>query len=176
MSKKIVDPAEEVNVRVEEAVKRKRTQRPFPACAFEEALDFAKALHNYGSGKPVRRLSLFDHLGKAPDSGPSRQLIVNANKYGLIKGSYSADQLELTPDGERSVDEDAPKRERAKSWIKLAVVDIEPFKKLYERFSGAKLPARAALIDAIKEFEVSADLAEEAVDTFVVNLRFVGVL
>lgn len=176
MSKKEVDAAEYVNVRVEEAVKRIRTQRPFPACAFEEALDFAKALHAYGSGKPVRRLSLFDHLGKAPDSGTSRQLIVNANKYGLIKGGYSADQLELTPDGERSVDEDAPKRERAKSWIKLAVIDIEPFKKLYERFSGAKLPARAALIDAIKEFEVSADLAEEAVDTFVVNLRFVGVL
>lgn len=176
MSKKEADPVEEVNARVEDAVRRKRTQRPFPACAFEEALDFAKALHNYGSGKPVRRLSLFDHLGKAPDSGPSRQLIVNSNKYGLIKGSYSADQLELTPDGERSVDEDTPKRERAKSWIKLAVIDIEPFKKLYERFSGAKLPARAALIDAIKEFEVSGDLAEEAVDTFVVNIRFVGLL
>lgn len=176
MSKKETDSVQEVNARVEEAIRRKRTQRPFPACAFEEALGFAKALHTYGSGKPARRLSLFDHLGKAPDSGPSRQLIVNANKYGLIKGSYSADQLELTPDGERSVDEDAPKRERAKSWIKLAVIDIEPFKKLYERFSGAKLPARAALIDAIKEFEVSADLAEEAVDTFVVNLRFVGLM
>lgn len=176
MSKKETDPVKEVTARVEDAVRRKRTQRPFPACAFEEALGFAKALHNYGSGKPVRRLSLFDHLGKAPDSGTSRQLIVNSNKYSLIKGSYTAEQLELTPDGERSVDEDTPKRERAKSWIKLAVIDIEPFKKLYERFSGAKLPARAALIDAIKEFEVPGDLAEEAVDTFVVNLRFVGLL
>lgn len=176
MAKKEVDPIQEVNNRVEEAVKKKRAQRPFPACAFEEALEFAKALHTYGSGKPARRLSFFDHLGKAPDSGPSRQLIANANRYGLIKGNYSSDQLELTPDGERSVDEEAPKRERAKSWIKLAIVDIEPFKKLYERFSGAKLPARAALIDAIEEFEVPADLAEEAVDTFVVNLRFAGLL
>jgi hypothetical protein len=176
LAKQVHDPVQESNSRVEEAVRRKRSQRPFPACAFEEALGFARALHEYGSGKPVRRLSLFDHLGKAPDSGPSRQLIVNANKYGLIKGSYSAEQLELTPDGARSVDEEAPKREQAKSWIKLAVDDIEPFRKLYERFSGAKLPARAALIDAIKEFEVSGDLAEEAVDTFVVNLRFIGLL
>jgi hypothetical protein len=176
MSKKEVDPIEEVNSRVEEAVKKKRAQRSFPACAFEEALEFAKALHSYGSGKSVRRLSFFDHLGKAPDSGPSRQLIANANRYGLIKGNYSSDQLELTADGERSVDEEAPKRERAKSWIKLAIENIEPFKKIYERFSGAKLPARAALIDAIEEFDVSQGLTEEAVDTFVVNLRFVGLL
>ena len=176
MAKPVDDPVQESNSRVEEAVRRKRSQRPFPACAFEEALGFARALHEYGSGKSVRRLSLFDHLGKAPESGPSRQLIVNANKYGLVKGSASAEQLELTPDGARSVDEEAPKREQAKSWIKLAVDDIEPFRKLYERFSGAKLPARAALIDAIKEFEVTEDLAEEAVDTFVVNLRYIGLL
>jgi hypothetical protein len=176
MTKQLDDRVQESNSRVEEAVKRKRSQRPFPACAFEEALGFARALHEYGSGKSVRRLSLFDHLGKAPESGPSRQLIVNANKYGLVKGSASAEQLELTPDGARSVDEEAPKREQAKSWIKLAVDDIEPFRKLYERFSGAKLPARAALIDAIKEFEVTEDLAEEAVDTFVVNLRYIGLL
>lgn len=55
-------PEEEVNARVEAAVKRKRSQRPFPACGFEEALDFAKELFNYGSGKAVRRLSFFDHL------------------------------------------------------------------------------------------------------------------
>ena len=176
MTKQLDDRVQESNSRVEEAVKRKRSQRPFPACAFEEALGFARALHEYGSGKSVRRLSLFDHLGKAPESGPSRQLIGNANKYGLVKGSASAEQLELTPDGARSVDEEAPKREQAKSWIKLAVDDIEPFRKLYERFSGAKLPARAALIDAIKEFEVTEDLAEEEVDTFVVNLRFIGLL
>ena len=176
MARQPKNPQQEVNDRVEAAVKRKRAQRPFPACAFEEALEFAKALHLYGSGKPVRRLSLFDHLSKAPDSGHSRMLIVNANKYGLVKGNYSADQLELTPDGERSVDDEAPKRERAKSWLRLAVTEIEPFNRLYERFAGAKLPARAALIDAIKEFDVPPELAEEGVDTFVVNLRFVGLL
>lgn len=170
-------PEEDANARVEAAVaKRKRAQRPFPACSFEEALQFAKAILEYGSGKPVRRLSLFDHLKKSPDSGPSRQLIVNANKYGLIKGSYAAEQLELTPDGARSVDEEIPRREQTKAWINLAIESLEPFKKLYDRFAGTKLPARAALIDAIKEFEIPPELSEEAVDTFVVNLRFVGLL
>lgn len=171
-----VTPQDDVNARVEAAVKKKRAQRPFPACSFEEALEFARALFEYGSGKPVRRLSLFDHLQKSPESGPSRQLIVNANKYELIKGNYAAEQIELTPDGLKSVDDEMPAREQIKSRIQLAIQKIEPFSKLYERFSGNKLPARAALIDAINEFDVPAELAEEAVDTFVVNLRFLGLL
>lgn len=116
MTKKNTNPEQEANLKVEAAAeaKRQRAQRPFPACAFEEALAFAKSILEYGSGKPVRRISLFDHLEKSPESGPSRQLITNASKYGLIKGSYKAEQLELTPDGARSVDDELSKREQAK--------------------------------------------------------------
>lgn len=169
-------PEQEVNARVEAAVKRKRAQRPFPACGFEEALAFAKELFEYGSGKPVRRISLFDHLKKSPESGPSRMLITNANKYGLIKGGYAAEQLELTPEGIKALDDELPRREQAKARIQLAVDQIEPFAKLYERFAGNKLPARAALVDAVKDFDVPSELAEEATDTLVVNLRFLELL
>ena len=156
--------------------RRKRKQRPFPACSFEEALGFAIEIAKYGSGQPVRRLSFFDHLQKSPESGPSRQLITNASKYGLIEGSYAAEYLKLTEDGARSVDDELPKREQAKARIKLAIDFIDPFKKLYVRFAGIKLPARNALIDAVKEFGVAKDLVEEAVDTFIVNARYVGLL
>lgn len=172
------NPEQEANEKVEAAAdaKRKRTQRPFPACSFEEALSFAKSILEYGSGQPVRRLSLFDHLQKSPDSSASRQVITNTGKYGLTKGSYSAEMIELTPEGAKAVDEELSSRELSRSRIKLAIEDIEPFKKLYEQFSGSKLPVRAALIDAIKEYGVGEDLAEEAVDTFIVNLRYVGLL
>jgi hypothetical protein len=157
-------------------VRRKRTSRPFPASAFEEALAFAKELFSVGSGQPVRRLTLFDHIQKAPDSGASRMLITNSNKYGLTKGSYVAEQLELTAEGRKAVDDGYPNREQAQARAKLAILDIEPFKQLYERFTNAKLPAKAVLIDAIKEFGVPDEFAEEGVDTFIVNLRFVGLL
>jgi hypothetical protein len=170
------DSIAEVNLRVEAAVKRKRAQRPFPASSFEESLEFARALWKFGSGKPVRRLSLFDHMQKSPESSGSRQLITNSGKYGLIKGGYNAEQLEITPAGLRAVDDEIPKREQIKSRIQLAIFNIDPFARLYERFAGNKLPMRPALVDAIKEFEVSAEYAEEAVDTFVVNLRFLGLL
>ncbi|HEX8321042.1 hypothetical protein [Longimicrobium sp.] len=154
----------------------KRAARAFPASSFEEALGLAEAAFEYGSGKPVRRLSLFDHLGKSPESGPSRQWVTNANKYGLIKGGYQADQLELTADGIRAVSEDVPARERVRVRVQLAIENIDPFRQLYERFVGNKLPARNAMVDAIQEFGVPEGQAEEAVDTFIVNLRFLGLL
>lgn len=176
--KKQSDPIEQANARVEEAVaeRRRRAQRPFPAAPFEEALEFAQAVLKFGSGQPVRRLTLFDSLGKSPESGPSRQLIINANKYGLIEGGYQAEQLKLTPEGIKATDEEAAKREQTKARVKLAIEGIQPFAQLYERFVSNKLPARAALVDAAREFGVPQEMAEEAVDTFIVNLRFVGLL
>jgi hypothetical protein len=155
---------------------RQRRQRPFPASSFEEALEFARQLYQVGSGQPVRRLTLFDHLQKAPDSGPSRMLITNAGRYGLTKGSYGAEQLEMTTDGLKAVDDAIPKREQRRAWVQLAILNIEPFRAVYERFTNARLPARAVLIDAFKEAGVAEDAAEEGVDTFIVNLRFVGLL
>src|SRR5205807_546077 len=95
---------------------------------------------------------------------------------GLTKGSYVAEQLELTADGRKAVDDGFPRREQAQARAKLAILDIEPFKQLYERFKNAKLPARGVLVDGIKEFGVPDEFAEEGVDTFIVNLRFVGLL
>lgn len=98
-------------------------------------------------------------------------LITNSGKYGLTKGGYQAEHIELTPDGIRAVDDELPQREIYKARIKLGIQDIEPFFKLFEKFSGNKLPARTALIDSIKEYEVDPSFADEAVDTFIVNLR-----
>ncbi|MDF1633254.1 hypothetical protein [Mycoplana sp. MJR14] len=167
----------EVNERVkQEVARRKRIVRNFPASPFEEPVDFARQIFEFGSGEPVRRLSFFDHISKAPESGSSRQLIVNAGRYGLLKGGYQSDIIELTSDGVRAVDPQIPVRDQARARIKLAIEDIEVFAKLHERFVGKALPARAALIDAAMEFGSSRDAAEEAIDTFIVNLRFVGLL
>jgi hypothetical protein len=168
---------EEVNEKVsKEVARRKRIIRNFPASPFAEPLDFAKQIFDFGSGEPVRRLTLFDHINKAPESGVNRMFIVNAGRYGLIKGGYQSDIIELTPDGARSVDPQIPPRDQARTRIALAIDHVEVFAKLHERFVGKALPAKAALIDAAMEFGSARDAAEEAVDTFVVNLRFLGLL
>lgn len=85
--------------RANKAAKRTRRTTLFPASSFEEALTIPNAIQKYAAGQKIRRLTLFDHLKKSPDSGGSRQLVINANKYGLIKGSYQSEHLELTPEG-----------------------------------------------------------------------------
>lgn len=172
------DAQSKVNKRVEAAVakKAKRASRPFPAVPFEEAMEFAKQMFAYGSGQPVRRVSFFDHIKKSPESGASRMLITNSNKYGLTEGGYAADMLSLTDTGKKCVDEDVPNRERARARVQLSVLGIEPFAKMYEKLNGNKVPARAALLDQAKDVDVPEELVDEAVDNFVLNLRFVGLL
>jgi len=162
--------------KTEAALRKKRSQRSFPASTFEEPLEFAKAIFRIGSGQAVKRLTLFDQLGKSPESGGSRQLIINAGKYGLTRGGVQAENIELTADGQKAVDEQITRREQARVWTELAITNIEPFQKLYEKFVGNKLPAHAVLIDAAKDAGIEPEHAAEAVDTFVVNLRFVNLL
>jgi hypothetical protein len=171
------DPVEEVNEKVsKEVARRKRVVRNFPAAPIEEPLSFARQIFDFASGEPVRRLTFFDHIDRAPESGASRQLVTNAGRYGLIKGGTQSDIIELTPDGKRAVDPQMPVRDQVRAKIKLAIEDVEIFAKLHEQFVGKTLPARAALIDAVIEFGSGKDAAEEAIDTFIVNLRFVGLL
>lgn len=156
--------------------KRRGAQRPFPAAPFEEAMMLANDLLRVGSGQPVRRLTLFNDIGKAPESGASRMLITNANRYGLISGGYQAEHLELTPDGLKAVDDSTPSREQARVRVRLAIENVEPFAQLYDRLKGTKLPSRAVLADAVRGLSIPEKFVEEGVDTFILNLRFVGLL
>lgn len=162
--------------KTEAELKRRRSQRSFPASTFDEPLEFAKAIFRIGGGQPVKRLTLFDQLGKSPESSASRQMIINAGKYGLTRGGVQADNIELTDDGLKIVDDHTSQKEKILSQVRLAIEQVEPFQKLYEKFVGNKLPAHAVLIDAAKDLGIDTSHAPEAVDTFIVNLRFVGLL
>jgi len=162
--------------KVEAELKKRRSQRSFPASSFEEPLEFARSVYRLGSGQPIKRLTLFHQLNKSPESGPSRQLIINSGKYGLTRGGIQADNIELTPEGKKCVDEQASDRDQAKAKAELAILAIEPFKALYDRFVNNKLPAHAVLMDSAKDAGIDESHVAEAVDTFVVNLRYVGLL
>src|SRR5262249_15304359 len=101
-----------------------RTSRPFPASTFEEALEIADGIQKYAAGQRIRRLTLFDKLGKSPESGPSRQLITNSAKYGLTTGSYKAEYIELTSDGRVASSPDANPQDRLSARFKLAIGQI----------------------------------------------------
>jgi hypothetical protein len=158
------------------AEKRIRIIRNFPTVSFEESLEIANAIHKHAAGGKIRRLTLFQAINKSPDSGTSRMLITNSSKYGLTTGGYHADYLELTPKGRVATDPDSPAKEQLKARFDLALGDIPPFKTLYERLIGNKLPAAAVIHDILREIGVAEDDLAKCTDAFIVNAKFLGLL
>lgn len=158
------------------AKKRTRTIRNFPSTTFEDSRNFIRKIFEISGAQPLRRITLFDQIGKSPESSASRLAITNSAKYGLTKGSAQSELIEISPLGLKIVEEHVPKREKALAQIQAAILDIAPFKAVFDQFVGNKLPARAVLIDSMKANEVTSDALGEAVDTFIVNLRTVGLL
>jgi len=162
--------------KAERAGRKPRTERKFPAITFEEALTLAKAIQDHAGGQKVRRLTLFEKLDQSPDSTETRRLITGSNQYGLTKGSYMAEYLELTPLGAEASGDDVPAVKQIRARFELAINKIEPFKALYERLKGSKLPAREVILDLVREVEMPEEQRGECVDTFVLNAKFLRLL
>lgn len=174
VKKEVVESPSEIAV---EADRKGRRTPLFPASSFEEALTIPNAIQKHAAGQTVRRLTLFDQLGKSPDSGPSRQLITNASKYGLIKGNYNAEHLELTPEGRTATSSEASPRDRLATRFRLAIERITPFKALYDSLKGNRVPASSVLEDTAKDKgSVPAEDSKECVELFVVNAKYLGIL
>lgn len=156
--------------------KRTRITRSFPASTFDEALEIPTAIQRYAAGQKVRRITLFDYLKKSPDSGASRQLITNASRYGLIKGSYSSEYLELTADGAKVTNTDTPESEKVRAKFNLAIARIRPFNELYEQYKNSRLPSPNVLQDHLAEKGYSNNEIPECIDTFIVNAKSVDIL
>ena len=156
--------------------RRKRTQRPYPMISFEEALQLAQFIQEVAAGQKVRRLILLDHLGKSESSSTTRNWITGASKYGIITGSYRSEYLELTEDGYKASADNIPLREQNEARIQLAISNIEPFKVLYNKYVGDKLPLKQVLRDSLQEQKIENKLADELADLFLLNLKFVGLL
>lgn len=159
---------------------KKNRKKLSPVGSFEESFNFAKEIYKLGAGEKVRRLTLFDNLGKSPDSGTSRALITNSGKYGLTKGGYKADFLELTPKGHQSVSDEHSPVLALKAKFELSISEIEVFNFLYNKFSGNKLPTIAVITDLVleefKSRDIDKEIAAESVETFIVNIKYLGLL
>lgn len=156
--------------------KRTRRPRPFPNISFNEALVLPNAIQEHGSGQKIRRLTLFDALGKSPDSGTTRKLIIGSNAYGLTTGSYSAEFLDLTDAGRAASDPAASARAKRRAQINLAITNIDSFASVYEKYKGGRLPASDVLRDSFIEAGIDADMANQAVEVFLANARELGLV
>lgn len=149
---------------------------PFPPLAFSSVIPFAEAIQAHGAGQKIRRLTLFDKLGRSPESGPSRQLIINSGRYGLTKGGYAAEFLELTSLGKLATSPEAGPAEKLSARFKLAIEAVPAFKLLYEKNRSGRIPSPEVLRDSLAEAAVPEPLRRQCVDVFLENLKYLGLL
>jgi len=115
-------------------------------------------------------------MQRSPTSHSTQVLITNSGKYGITKGSYQAEWLELTPDGLLACDPNAAPREQLAARFRLAIEHIAPFKQLYDACVGKRLPAREVMKDLLTAADLDATGRHECVDLFVVNVTDLGLL
>jgi hypothetical protein len=151
---------------------RRPGPKPYPVIPFEQALRFGQGIADFGAGHPMKRATLLEKLGLAVNQ-TTKDLITASNKYGITIGSHAAPEFKLTEEGAKAV-APVPSLERNRARIKLAITDIEPFKRLYDKFGGGKLPAVEAMRDCLDDMN-EGDRAP-CVDIFVQNGKFVGIL
>lgn len=153
-----------------------RKARPYPASSFTDALPLGEAILNHAAGEKVRRLTLLGKMDKSPNSGPTKMMITNSGKYGITKGSYAAEFLELTARGRVVVDPTGARRERRQASFDLAIDGVIPFKLLYEHYKDKRLPEREVMKDFLNDSEVDVPDPDECVDTFTVNAKDLDLL
>ena len=158
--------------------KRPRKKRNFPNVGFQECYEFTKKIAEIGAGQKVRRLTIFENIGKSPDSGPSRMLVTNCSKYGLISGGYQAEYLQLTENGATATNSDLSEAAQLKAKFELVFSSIEIYKQLFEKFVNQKLPSHTVIADLLVEIQPDLEKSEidAVVDTFIVNLKYLGLL
>ncbi len=156
--------------------KRGNPSRTYPAGSFSDSLELGQAIHQHAPGGRIRRLTLMEKMGRSATSGPTRQLITNSARYGITKGSYNADWLELTPEGQIVVDDTQPDRERLRAKFQLAIEGIPPFKKLYDEYAKKRLPAVEVMRDFLQDAGEAVSDYKECIDLFTVNVKYIGLL
>ncbi len=120
--------------------------------------------------------SLLKAMNLSPTSSATQILITSSAKYGLTKGSFVADYLELTPEGKIASDKSTAPRDLAVARCNLAIKRIKPFDLIYERYKGKKLPATEVMKDALTEAGLKITDLKECIDLFIVNASFIGLL
>ena len=156
--------------------KKKRKMTNIPVLSYEESLVLANAIWEFASGQKIRRLTLFDSIGKSPDSGPSRSLVTTSSKYGLTTGGYQAEFIELTPSGAEATNPDGEAKQKLKANFQLAILSNEYFNSLYEAYKDMKLPANSVMVDFLVEKGLDKQEGKKCIELFLNNARYIGLI
>lgn len=143
---------------------------PFAPYPINEALLISETIVKHNSGKPMRRLTIFDILGKSPTSGPSRSLVTASSGYGLTQGSYNAEIISLLDRGRKIVTENDPKA------MIDAVLGVEIFKQFFDNYRNSTVPSNSAAIDFLKAHGIAVGSAQNCLEVLLKSGEYVALI
>jgi len=158
-----------------EATRQRRGRKSYPVSSFEDVLPLSKGILAYGAGDSMRKLTLFDKLGRSPDSSSSRMLITTSNKYGLTSGGYQAEYINLTEDAKELLGDGNSTKARKQKAFEMAIGQIELFNELYEKLKNKRIPDIDVLKDEIMQLGISRNDSQPCSDVFLKNIRYLGI-
>jgi hypothetical protein len=142
----------------------------FPPTPIEEARALADTIARSNAGQPMRRIDIFDVLGRSAESGPSRNLVTSSSGFGLTTGGYRAEILGLTDLGRRlSVEGD-------QSAAIDAVLQVDVFRSFFETYMNSQLPSEVAARSYLASHGVPADRTEMCLQLILENGRYAGLI
>lgn len=169
----MIDEARQAPVSEGKARRGRGPAKAFPLSPFEDVIVLARAIHEHGVAGTLRRVTAFDRIQRSPESGLGRQLVTDSARYHLTSGSYGAEQLKLTEEGERLFQASSA-RERRRIEFDLAIQRIEPFSALYDRLKDKRVPAEDVLADQLSG--VPQNDRQKCAGIFLRNIRYLGLL
>ena len=152
------------------------SNKPFPVMKFEDVLVLPESVSAHGVNGRIRRITLFDRLGKSPESGLSRQLITDSGKYGLTSGGYTAEYIEITETGSEVLSSGQPTETLLSKKFECTIAKFEVFRQLYERLVSQRVPADDVLEDLFRQAGIQSSDLKSAASVFVDNLRYLGLI
>ncbi len=147
-------------------------RRNFPVHTLEDALPVARAIQDKNAGKPIKPFLLAEALGISAGSSNFREITSSAYKYGLTQGIWSAGSISLTPVGIAAT-KPTDKLQETKA-LQEAVLNIDPFKRVYEYYLDNKLPvADTYFKNKIEsDFGIPKTLLDDFLKLLIANGRF----
>ena len=116
-------------------------------------------------------MTLLEKMERTPTSSATQMLITNSNKYGITKGSYVAEWIELTESGRLACDPASDPRAHLSARFALAIQGVTSFQTLYQEYVSKKLPAHEVMRDFLAENGQDLQNPKECIDIFVVNVK-----
>lgn len=152
----------------------KLSQKDVPSMSLDKSLAVAKAIVDNYASKPASPLQVARALNVTPTSGPFRMLCGASVAYGLTKGGYNVDQIELLPLGKRILKpttENDDLRAKVEAFSRPRVIN-----EFINKYNGSPIPRKDIAKNVLEEMGMPLDKAEYVLEMIIEQGEALGII